>query len=263
MAKTPKAPKAAKHKASPQATTDTNTDVEAAQSPSDTASSDEAAVTQTETPSQESTTMTEDQTQDQAVDNSAADTNEVIAKAKGKRGEIQYNTVTMDDGRVVEFAGKRKMLKTSLFDNDGSIKVRLDFVNGESRTFSLPETLLSKFAAHGAEQKLGDEIAGLEDVEDCILAVDELTERLNTGEWGIKREAAGIAGTSVLARALVQHSGKTPEVVKDFLSRKSHAEKVALRQNSALAPIIAVLEAAKNKKKSSVNTEALLEELGE
>lgn len=201
--------------------------------------------------------------QDQAVapeqDQSGAAAVATIAKAK--RGVITYNTVTMDDGRVVDFAGKRKMLKTALHREDGSIAVRLDFVNGESRTFTLPDTLLGKFAAHGAEQKLGDEIAGLEDVEDCILAIDELTERLNVGEWGIKREAGGLAGTSILARALVEHSKKTPEEIKNFLANKTHAQKVALRSNSALAPIIAKLEAAKNKKKSTVDTEALLDEL--
>jgi hypothetical protein len=203
---------------------------------------------------------------DQAVPATTTTTATATATAKdSKRDKIVYTTVKMDDDRVVEFAGKRKMLKTSLFNSDGSIAVRLDFVNGETRTFSLPEVLLGKFAAHGAEQKLGDEIAGLDDVEDCILAVDQLAERLSTGEWGIKREGSGLAGTSILARALVEHSKKTPEAVKDFLSRKSHAEKVALRANAALAPIIARLESEKTstKKKSTVDTEALLDELGE
>lgn len=211
-------------------------------------------------------TQVQDQAQTEGQDQSAVAAVAAVAAAgtaiaKAKRGEITYNTVTMDDGRVVDFAGKRKMLKTSLFNADGSIAVRLDFVNGESRTFTLPDALLAKFAAHGAEQKLGDEIAGLDDVEDCILAIDQLTDRLNLGEWGIKREAGGLAGTSVLARALVEHSGKTPEEIKNFLANKTHAQKVALRSNTALAPIIARLEAAKNKKKSTVDTEALLGEL--
>lgn len=201
--------------------------------------------------------------ENQAIDSNEAEaaTQATAAVAKAKRGEIVYNTVKMDDDRVVEFAGKRKMLKTSLFNTDGSIAVRLDFVNGETRTFTLPETLLGKFAAHGAEQKLGDEIAGLDDVEDCILAIDQLTDRLVLGEWGIKREAGGLAGTSVLARALAELSGKAPEAIKNFLAGKSHAEKVALRQNPSLVPIIAKLEAAKSKKKSSIDTDQLLGEL--
>lgn len=175
--------------------------------------------------------------------------------------ETVYNTVTMDDGRVVEFAGKRKMLKESIFSPEGDVKVRLDFVNGETRILTLGEQLFQKFAAHGAEQKLGDEIAGLEDVEDCILAIDGLMERLDKGEWAVKREANGLAGTSILARALHQHTGKPMSAIKEFLAAKSHGEKVALRQNAAIAPIIAELEANKVRKPSTVDTDSLLGEL--
>lgn len=175
--------------------------------------------------------------------------------------ETVYKTITMDDGRVVEFAGKRKMLKESTFPADGSAQVRLDFVNGETRIFTIPESLLNKFASHGAEQKLGDEIAGLEDVEDCVIAIDELMDRLGAGQWSVKRESSGMAGTSVLARALVEHTGKDIAVIKEFLSKKSQAEKHALRQNASIAPIVAKLEADKVKKASTVDTDALLGEL--
>lgn len=179
---------------------------------------------------------------------------------KGKRAPVEYTVVTMDDGRKVEFAGKRKMLKDSILNEDGSIQVRLDFVNGETRLFTLPTTLVGRFAAHGAEQKLGDEIAGVTDVEDCILAVDELMERLNAGEWGATRAAGnGIAGTSILARALIEHSGKPADVIKAFLRDKTQAQKLALRNNPQIQPIIARLEAAKvRKEKDSINTEEML-----
>lgn len=178
-----------------------------------------------------------------------------------EKKEIVYTTVTMDDGRVVDFAGARKMLKDSFVTPEGGLVTRLDFVNGETRLFTQPEKLIQKFALHGAEQKLGDEVAGLKDVEDMILAIDELMDRLALGEWAIRRETSGLAGTSVLAKALVEHSGKTPAQVKEFLSKKSQAEKVALRQNPAIAPIIAKLEAGKEKKKSEVDTDALLADL--
>lgn len=184
------------------------------------------------------------------------------AAAAKTNSKVQYNTVKMDDGRVVEFAGKRKMLKESVFQPDGKIQVRLDFLNGESRTFTLSPELTAKFAAHGAEQKIGDEIAGLDDVGDCVIAVDELIERLNKNEWGVTRKAgSGMAGTSVLARALVEHSGKTMDVIKGFLAGKTQAEKVALRQNPSLAPIVQRLEAEKTKKPSNINTEAMLDGL--
>lgn len=178
--------------------------------------------------------------------------------------ETQVETVKMADGRVVDFAGKRKLLKESSVNADGKVQVRLDFRNGETRLFTLPDNLLTKFAAHGAEQKLGDEIAGLNDVEDCVLAVDELIDRLYNGEWSIKREANGMAGTSVLVRALVKHTGKTVEQIKQFLNGKSQAEKVALRNNPKIKPIVERIEAEKAEKaskKANVDTDAMLGEL--
>lgn len=175
--------------------------------------------------------------------------------------ETQVETVTMTDGRVVDFAGKRKLLKESSVTADGKVQVRLDFRNGETRLFTVPDNLLNKFAAHGAEQKLGDEIAGLNDVEDCVLAVDELIDRLYNGEWSVKREANGMAGTSVLVRALVEHTGKTVDAIKQFLAGKSQAEKVALRNNPKIKPIVERVEAEKASKKASVDTDAMLGEL--
>lgn len=186
---------------------------------------------------------------------------ETTKKAAPKRAETQYVTKVMDDGRTVDFAGKRKMLKEGVINEDGSLAVRLDFVNGETRIVKLNEALLEKFAIHGAEQKLGDEIAGLDDVEDCVMAIDELMDRLDRSEWTVKREVNGLAGSSVLAKALVEKSGKPIAAIKEFLKTKTQAEKVALRNNPAIAPIIARLEAEKVKKPSTIDTDSLLGEL--
>jgi hypothetical protein len=179
------------------------------------------------------------------------------------RAETVYVEVQMDDGRKTEFAGKRKMLKESIHLEDGPLQVRLDFVNGETRIFTLPDALMAKFATHGAEQKIGDEVAGLDDVEDMVMAVDTLIDRLAAGEWAVKREANSMAGTSILAKALVEISGKPIQVIKDFLGTKSQAEKVAMRQNASILPTIQRLEAekSKSKKKSDIDTDALLSEL--
>lgn len=175
--------------------------------------------------------------------------------------ETQVETVTMTDGRIVDFAGKRKLLKESSVTADGKVQVCLDFRNGETRLFTIPDNLLAKFAAHGAEQKLGDEIAGLADVDDCVIAIDELIDRLYNGEWSVKREANGMAGTSVLVRALVEHTGKTVEQIKTFLSGKTQAEKVALRNNPKIKPIVERIEAEKASKAAKVDTDAMLGEL--
>lgn len=180
------------------------------------------------------------------------------------KAEPTIQTVTMQDGRIVEFVGKRKLLKQSIMNEDGTVAVRLDFVNGESRLFTIPNELLAKFAAHGAEQKLGDEIASLDDVGDCVMAVDSLIDRLYNLEWNAKKESNGMAGTSVLARALVEHSGKTMEQIKAFLLPKTQAEKVALRNNPKIKVIVERLESEKatKSKKPGIDTDALLDTLG-
>ena len=189
------------------------------------------------------------------------------------KAEPVITTVTMDDGRVVDFPGKRKLQKTSTISADGVVTVRLDYVNGETRLFTMPESLKARFAAHGAEQKLGDQIAGLKgkdggeaDIDDCVFAVDELMDRLNKGEWSLTAAAGnGMAGSSVLAKALVEHTGKPMDKIKEFLSGKTHAEKVALRGNDKLKVIVERLEAEKaarsTSKGSPVDTNALLGEL--
>lgn len=170
--------------------------------------------------------------------------------------------VTMADGRIVEFAGKRKMLKESIIDEAaGTVAVRLDFRNGETRLYTNPQNMRLRMEAHGVEQKLGDEIAGLAEVDDCVLAVDELIDRLYNGDFNQRREGNSMAGTSVLARALVEHTGKTIEQIKAFLSGKSQAEKTALRNNPRLKPIVDRIEAEKVSKGTKVDTEALLSEL--
>ena len=94
-----------------------------------------------------------------------------------------------------------------------------------------------------------------------MLAVDELIDRLYNGEWSVKREANGMAGTSVLVRALVEYTGKTVEQIKQFLSGKSQAEKVALRNNPKIKPIVERIEAEKASTKANVDTDAMLNEL--
>lgn len=188
-----------------------------------------------------------------------------MATEKAPRTPTVVQTVTMDDGRVVEFAGKRRMLKSTQVEN-GEVTVRLDFVNGETRVHKIRPELLLKFAAHGAEQKLGDEVAGIEDVEDSIEAIDVLLMRLEKGEWNVARAksegGAGIAGASILVRALVELTGKTVAQIRESLADKTQEEKMALRRNAKLRPIIERLEVekqARKEKKTGVDSDALLD----
>lgn len=172
--------------------------------------------------------------------------------------------VTMTDGTVANFGSKQKLIKTSTVGDDGSISLRLDFSNGQTRTFNMPESLRNKFAAHGMEQKLGDSIAGESDVDDAVVSMDDLIARLAAGDWTAARASGGFSGSSVLIRALVEASGKTPEAIKEWLSTKTQAEKLALRRTEKLAPIVQRLEAEKGAKaKTTIDTDTLLGELGD
>lgn len=190
----------------------------------------------------------------------------------GKQTEVE--TVKMNDGRLVDFAGKRKLLKEGAVAADGTVTVQLDWRNGETRLFTIPPALMGKFAAHGAEQKLGDQIAGLKgeggaeaDIDDCVLTVDELIDQLYAGEWSTRRESNGLAGTSVLIQALVRlyDGAKTVEQIRTFLKPKTQAEKMALRNSARVRPIVDQIEAEKLAKAEGsgkvVDTDALLDEL--
>lgn len=182
--------------------------------------------------------------------------------------KVEPEKVTMEDGRVVEFAGKRKLLKEVLISGitegyEGPAAVRFDFRNGKTRTYTLHDKLIWQFAAHGASQKIGDETAGEDDIDDMVLAVDDIIERLSgeSPEWTAKREGGGFGGVSILMRALMEHSGKDEATVKAFLKPKSHAEKMALRAHGPIAAIVKRLEdekAAKAAGASKVNAAELL-----
>lgn len=172
--------------------------------------------------------------------------------------------VTLEDGRVVEFGAKQKLQKTSTIAEDGTVTTELVFRNGKTLSFTPPASLIARFVAHGVEQKLGDCIAGETDPDDQVLAVEDLITRLNAGEWNVGRSSAGsFAGTSILARALVEVSGKSAEEIKTYLSTKTQAEKIALRGSNQLKAVIQRMEAEKQSKtKSTVDTDSLLGELG-
>ena len=160
--------------------------------------------------------------------------------------EKTTNTVQMLDGRSLEFGAKKKMLKSTNVNADtGEIITQLDFANGETIVFNMPDDLKLLFAAHGAEQKLGDAIAGVDDIDDCVEAVRALTARLAKGEWNSVREANGLSGASILLRALVEVTGKPVDVIRETLSTKTQAEKVALRNTQAIRPVIERLEEEK------------------
>lgn len=171
---------------------------------------------------------------------------QVVATPKSK---TEYTPVTMSDGRVVQFAGKRKVLKETLIDESkiaiegdviqlqaGAISIRMDFRNGASRTYPLPLSLLAQFAGHGGEQKFGDELASPADKpmseEDMVIATDDLNHEIQQGKWGKGRASGGggVSGASVVVRAIMEATGKDEATVKAYLQKKLDSDPALTRR---------------------------------
>lgn len=201
--------------------------------------------------------------------------------AKKAKKEVVKTPVVLTTGETVEFTERARSLKSHTLE-DGTATVKFAFRNGEVREFSFSHhhKLLMRLAIHGALQKIGDETAGVEDLDDQVAAVDAVIDRLERGEWGAERESGGgFAGASIVIRAIAESTGKTSEQAKDFveglLAKYAAAGKPITRQalyasfratGAKTAPIIARLEAeraAKRKpKEGALDANDLLSDLG-
>jgi hypothetical protein len=196
---------------------------------------------------------------------------EVVSKSKVP---AEVEQVKMLDGSVVGFAGKRKMVKEVIID-DGSVTVRFLFRNGEIRVFEVPPTLALEFIGHGASQKIGDETAGVKDIDDMVVAVDDIITRLNKGEWSAQRAAGdGFAGASIVIKAICEVTGKSVDAVKAFLQGKLDAAKEAGRKltraelyasfrnpTTKTGVVIERLERDKKSKQSEINADDMVAEM--
>jgi hypothetical protein len=185
--------------------------------------------------------------------------------AKDKK-EPEVEVVTMLDGRKVEFTGKARMNKSYTIEGD-VVTLHIDFRNGEARHYPLPTGLLAQAAGHGMAQKYGDKVAGVEDLDDAVEAIDTLHERIvATGEWNQASEGgSGLAGASILAKALVEVSGQPIAVVRQYLGGLDTKTKNALRASAEVKPVVDRLEAekaaraaARGKAASSIDTTSIL-----
>ena len=169
--------------------------------------------------------------------------------------------VTMQDGRVVLFTEKQKVIKNHEIV-DGKVIIILDLKNGQSIRYQLPDSMILEFAAHGAKQKFGDEIASESDPADAYEALVALATRVDSGDWNAVRKGEGSGGVSILIKALVELSGKTVDEIRAYLAPMSQKEKLAIRASSRVKPIVERLEAERDAKKgASVDTDSLLDGL--
>ena len=78
---------------------------------------------------------------------------------------------------------------------------------------------------------------------DAVEAIDQLMQRLDAGDWTKEREGGtGLAGASILTKAMVEFTGTSPQQVRDYLSKLDNKTKVALRNSPELGPIVKRLE---------------------
>lgn len=200
------------------------------------------------------------------------------AETKAAKPKAEVTQVSMTDGRSVGFAGKKRLDKEIIIEGE-NVSVRFDFRNGETRTLDLgdvPEAIQLQLLGHGASQKVGDECAGEEDVDDMVLAVDGMIGRLLKGEWSTARQAGdSSAGGSLVVKALAEVTGKSVQAIKDFLQGKLDADKAAggkLTRQALYAsfrvpgnPVAAVIERMEAEKRAksvgAVSANDLLSEL--
>lgn len=100
----------------------------------------------------------------------------------------QHVCVLMTDGRFVDFPGRRRILGSQYIDADGSVCVRLDFLNGETRTFKIPEEMLLRCAGEGAEHVLRSAASAERDVGGAVDAVDRRMAQMKSLTWA-KRQS--------------------------------------------------------------------------
>jgi hypothetical protein len=200
------------------------------------------------------------------------------AAATPKKPKAEVETIDLEDGSKGEFVGKRKLNKSYVLREDGSLDhCRFEFRNGRVLLIPIPSQLLGQFAGHGAIQKYGDELAGMKpaegqdevDIEDMVIAMEELDSNIQKGLWSTRKEGDGMGGTSVLIKALVEYGGKTVDQVKAFLKDKDAKFKTMLRledtrvgkSGKTMAAIVKGIEAAKASKGVKIDTVGALADL--
>ena len=205
----------------------------------------------------------------QEFDESTTENTTAVAPEKKPKKQTVYTDVELEDGRKVKFAGTRKMAK-SYEETPEGVKATFDFVNGATRSITItPDSkLIATLVGHGLVQKIGDETATTADVDDMVLEVEAMIERLSRGEFYAERAAGdGFSGASVVLKALVEVTGLSLEQVKANIEKKLAATEGLTRKalydsfrnpNSKTGVVIARLEQEKLAKNSKIDADAEL-----
>lgn len=195
---------------------------------------------------------------EELVNDEASNETEVAStgtKPVANKTVVQH--VEMEDGKVVPFPGKRKLQIEAKVDVNGVLHVRCDFLNGRVLQTSVQGDMLIKLLEFGAGQKFRDLIAGEDDIDSCVLDVEEFIDMLGKGQWAAERQK-GTGSSAPLHKAVMEVTGKSAEEVKVWLNSLSQKQKLDLRKDPQIKPIIDRIEAAKKSKQPASDTAALL-----
>jgi hypothetical protein len=157
-----------------------------------------------------------------------------------KRGRPRKaSTVQMSDGRTVQFIGKQKTQRQSLFDPSGAwVYTRFDFRDGRSITYTAPppelktssgESMLQRLAALGAEHTIGIEALRKPTIDKAYAAVGKCVENLRHGVWYWKVTKPSVVD-GFLSRAIADHTRKPIGGIEVWLAGRNNDEVKALKQ---------------------------------
>ncbi len=185
-----------------------------------------------------------------------------IASVEGIWIALQQGAEVPEGTKVheVKFGKTDKIVKLA-FPIGSESPTGILFVGRNGRMFlanisRYPQTIKETMVFHGSKQKLGDEYADLDTVDDCFEALIALDGRLAEGKWTVERQ--GFAGVSVLMKALMEVYDLTEEGAREFLKPLTVKEKAALRASPELKPAIDKIEAERGK---GADVTALLDKL--
>lgn len=139
-------------------------------------------------------------------------------------------------------------------------------------TDALADAIYAEATCHGIKQKLVDaaaisrnpttgKTADPADKWNAVMRVYNRITDATTPLWNEPREGTG-GGTLLLAAMIRLYPGKTSEQLREWLDGKTDEQRAALRNNPKVAEIILAIQ-SERAKTSGVDTDAMLEELGE
>lgn len=134
-----------------------------------------------------------------------------------------------------------KMQKKARVMDNGKVQIQLQFSDGELIEYILPGKLVAVAAGYGAVRKLGDLANGESDISKLKAEVSSLLANWDHGRW-VNRPP--VSGTSLVMKALMEHTGKSASEVREFLAGKTMKQKADIKKLPEVAAIVARLKAA-------------------